>query len=229
MYWGPVSDEASSFGVFGAQRSSGLREIEDLGGQPRRGVAAGAPRIFRDFDIRADEIEHVDAVSFGVEDRLERGHHQRRVGRGDDLARRSGGRALEQLACDGQQGWQQGPLPPRMQVRFEFVDEEEDPVFGGLVEKLRGQKMFLPGPDEEVGQRDDSLHASGGQGEGDVAVGSLEGGDVSNVVDPYAGGLGRLEDPLLSGGESAQDLAELCEGRLMAPLPADPVADDAIG
>ena len=78
------------------------------------------------------------------------------------------------------------PLPARMQVRLDLVDEEDDPVGLGLPQELRRALVLLPGPDEQIGERDHALHPRRGEDEGDRSIRHLESRMVPHVVEAHA-------------------------------------------
>ena len=128
------------------------------------------------------EVERPDGVAVRVEVGLGGGEDQRRVGDGDELDRDAifageGFHDIEECGHDA-------PLPLRVQVGFDLIDEEDDLPIWLAPKQLAGVEVLLPEPDQGINQGDDPTHAGRGVDDRDVfAVRHREGWVVFRIVD----------------------------------------------
>ena len=94
------------------------------------------------------KIQVKPGISAGIKQRLDRGHHQGGMGRGDQLHL---GLFIKQ-PHDAEQGGHYAALPAGVQVRFNLVDQEGD-LGGHRFPQLLGRLLvLLPGPHQQIGQ-----------------------------------------------------------------------------
>ena len=129
---------------------------------------------------------------------------------------------------DGQQRRKDEPLPTGMEVRLYLVNKEHDLIGDLLLKQLGGPPMFLPSPDEKVGETDDTPDPSRRVREGNDAIRHLQRRNVPRIINSQSGGISRPQWLLGIWGQNSQHLAQALE-RLRAPqLPIDPIPDEPI-
>ena len=144
------------------------------------------------------------------------------MGRREDLH----GEASAQRLDSRQQAREDGALPPRMQVQLGLVDQEHQLFRRGDSSGCTGRHVFRPGPDEEIGQAEHTLHGRGREGDRDDAVRGLQHRHVATVLEVYAARLGRRELPFFVG-ELAEHGLQHVERWCRPALPLHPVREQS--
>lgn len=177
--------------------SAALRfQIEGLAGEPAAGGAHLVEGPLLEAHARLSavrlEIQIEPAVASRIEVGLGRGEHQRRVSGGDEL--HAGAVLPGELVHHREQGWDDAQLPLGVKVRLDLIDEEDD-LGGRLVaQELGGGEVLVPGPHQQISERDDAAHASRGMDDGNIlAVRHRERRIALGIIDGDLDELARAE------------------------------------
>ncbi len=127
-----------------------------------------------------------------------------------------------------QQRGNDSPLPARMKVAFDLIDQEDEAT-GRLHTQLRGDSLVLcPAPDEEIGERGDSASRRRRQHHGHVlTVAGANRGKVPRIVDAHAPRSGGAQQ-VTALGQGLQRSAKTLERQAVLELPDHPISNEAV-
>lgn len=157
------------------------RSLERRRSQPARRVTVLHPLERLDHDRPRLRVEVEQAIARRIDVGLERGQHERRVARGDDLQ-------LERRIDGGGQLEQRGPdatLPAWVQMQLELVDQHTHLAARLDLEDRGSARVLHPRPRQQVREHRDAAHAGRREHDGDVvsAPWARQRRDVARVVE----------------------------------------------
>ena len=135
-------------------------------------------RLFR-IKLEAEKL-----VLTRIKRRLDRGHHERRMGCRQDLHLNAG----RQMFGDTEDRGQDRSLPARMKMGFDFIDDEHDLVGRFFLSQFGRLQRFDPGPDNQVRETDHTFDPCGPMRIRDGAVGHFQCGKLAAVIHKHFGG-----------------------------------------
>jgi hypothetical protein len=99
-----------------------------------------------------------------------------------------------------------------MEVGLDFIEKENDTVARFLFSKAAGFPVFFPRPNDQVGEREDTLHSGSGHRDGDIPIGKFQRWDLIDRVEVGPHGFADSERFRLGGGKSFQGALEVGKG-----------------